>query len=139
MKRDDSTAFAPKYSRSRAVIDEVGPSIDSDHALSYSAQRRNEPQTPGNPSALWFWAIDNDAATNPAVAHVVDRRAIPAATAPVTPSVAAHIRAALRRWWERLWMDEMTAYLSKAADEADLGYRIRLWDQGERNGRVRHR
>jgi hypothetical protein len=40
---------------------------------------------------------------------------------------------ALRRWWERLCMDERTAYLSMAEDLADLERRIRRWDEPDRH------
>lgn len=44
--------------------------------------------------------------------------------------------AALLRWWERLWMDERTAYFSHAEDAVDLEYRIRLWNEDDGRGRT---
>lgn len=44
-------------------------------------------------------------------------------------SFAHGLRRALRTWWQGLWVDEMTAYLSQAADHTELEYRIRLWNE----------
>lgn len=46
------------------------------------------------------------------------------------------LRRALQRWWQRLWMDEMTAYFSEATSHADLEHRIRAWDDNQRRGHV---
>lgn len=48
------------------------------------------------------------------------------------PSSRAHrLHSALRRWWQGLWVDEMTAYLSRAENHVDLEYRIRRWNERE--------
>jgi hypothetical protein len=43
---------------------------------------------------------------------------------------------ALRHWWQRLWMDERTAYLSQATSHADLEYRLRAWNDADRRRRM---
>jgi hypothetical protein len=49
---------------------------------------------------------------------------------------ASRMGAVLRQWWQRLWMDDMTAYLSRAESAVDLEYRIRNWYEHERRGRM---
>ena len=58
--------------------------------------------------------------------------------APAAPAVptASRLGAALRAWWQRLWMDEMTRYLSQAESAVDLEYRIRNWNEHDRRGRM---
>jgi hypothetical protein len=46
-----------------------------------------------------------------------------ALTAPRVKCMAA----ALDAWWQDLWMDTRTAYLSQATDHADLEHRMRAW------------
>ena len=48
----------------------------------------------------------------------------------------AQLRRAVQRWWQRLWMDEMTAYLSEATSHVDLEYRIRAWNDADRCRRM---
>lgn len=53
---------------------------------------------------------------------------------PATP--LKRLRASLRRWWQRLWMDDLTSYLSHAESAVDLEYRIRRWNEQDRGGRM---
>ncbi len=57
---------------------------------------------------------------------------------PAAPRRAAmRLLRALQRWWQHLWIDEMTAYFSEAANHVDLEYRMRAWnDDAQRRGRV---
>jgi hypothetical protein len=57
-----------------------------------------------------------------------------ARVAPTAP--APRLSASLRNWWQRLWMDDMTAYLSQAENAVDLEYRIRNWNEHERRDRM---
>ena len=87
-------------------------------------QRRTRP-TPGSAMNADFERIaavwQRDRITRPSATH----------DTPVRPR-----RRPLRRWWQRLWMDERTAYLSEATSHADLESRIRTWDAADRRGRV---
>lgn len=50
-------------------------------------------------------------------------------------SLARRALGALRRWWQRYCMGDLTAYLSQAESHTDLEYRIRAWnDRARRNG-----
>jgi hypothetical protein len=44
------------------------------------------------------------------------------------------LRALLRKWWQHLWMDDMTSYLSHAESAVELEYRIRHWNEHDRRG-----
>lgn len=57
--------------------------------------------------------------------------------APAAPRGAAmRLLRALQRWWQHLWIDEMTVYFSEAANHVDLEYRMRAWnDNARRRGR----
>ena len=52
-------------------------------------------------------------------------------------SAATRLLRALQRWWQRLWIDKMTPYLSEATAHVDLEYRMRAWnDDAQRRGGV---
>lgn len=48
----------------------------------------------------------------------------------------ASLRARLRQWWQNLWMDDLTSYLSHAESAVDLEYRLRNWNEQDRRGRT---
>lgn len=77
------------------------------------------------------------------IAAVFQRKSVTSRVAPRSAPVRlrAHLRStrllrALQRWWQRLWMDERTAYLSEATSHVDLEYRIRAWDDKQRHLRL---
>jgi hypothetical protein len=59
-----------------------------------------------------------------------------AAVQPRAQPWPTRLRNALHRWWQHLWMDEMTAYFAEATSHVDLEYRIRTWNRAQRRGRV---
>jgi hypothetical protein len=46
------------------------------------------------------------------------------------------LRRTLRAWWRRLGTDELSDYLSRSSDFADLDYRIRRWNENDRRDRM---
>jgi hypothetical protein len=46
------------------------------------------------------------------------------------------VSTALRSWWQRLWMDERTVYLSQAKSHADLERRLQAWNDADRRRRM---
>lgn len=64
--------------------------------------------------------------------HRARSHAAPAAPIAQRPS----LRSRLRRWWQNLWMDDLTSYLSQAESAVDFEYRIRNWNEHDRRGRM---
>lgn len=38
-------------------------------------------------------------------------------------------------WWDRVWMDDLSAWLAEAKDPTEIDYRLRAWNEHERRGR----
>jgi hypothetical protein len=68
----------------------------------------------GNPRALWFWAADGESGM---------------------PAMSG-LRAVCRRWWQGLWADDLTRFLSQATDHVDLDRLVRRWNEVERRDRT---
>jgi len=60
----------------------------------------------------------------------------PSAAARRARQWSATLRSALREWWQRNRMDDMTAYLSEATSHVDLEHRMRAWNEAERRWRM---
>ena len=48
----------------------------------------------------------------------------------------ASLRVRLQRWWQNLWTEDLSSYLSHAESTVDLQYRIRRWNEHECRGRM---